>query len=383
MNRRTDPDCRDLGEQLSRHVARLRTHEVGCETRRPRFVERDVYRFGGVVHTRLRILMRTNGCSVPSCTMCPLPNAAYDSRVSPLSGEDYAEQVRWALECNPGCSMVCLYNDGSFFADREIDRQTRLTLVQIVREAGCRVLMVESLPAFVTPPRLEETNRALGGTDLVIGIGLQSSSEHVRRLCIRSPVKEPDFVRCLAAMHEAGVGAKVYLLLKPPFLTEDEAVEDCRRSIRWLAPLHVGDVTLCPARVAHGIVMEDLHQRGLYVPAALSSVAACVADHNAPERARLRLSLFNVESSDYEAVVPESCDRCKDRLQEHLERFNRTGGVVPYGEIRCARCEASVRASESSRFFQLPIPERVALYLGESRGVSASDRYVRIESRSA
>lgn len=370
-----------MNAALSRRVSVLRTHVCGVDPRRPRFMETDRYRYGGVEYRRLRVLLRSNGCSVPTCTMCSLPNEGLDRQTVIVSPEDYEAQLRWAMTTHPGCAMVCLYNDGSFFADREFDPSTRLRLVHLVRDAGVRVLMVESLPGFATHARVAEVRRALRSTRLVVGIGLQSSDKFIRESCVRSPVREGEFLECLDMMRSIGVDVKAYLILKPPFLTEDEAIEDCDRSLRWLAPLAVKDITLCPTRVAPGTVLEDLSRLGMYFPVTLSSVVACLRFAPARIEARLRVSLFNVASSDYDAIVPHACDDCRAPFSAVLEAFNRTGSVHELLDSRCAACDAHVRSLETGLFFKSPMSERIGYYLNAAQNSDISRQFVHLRMR--
>src|SRR5690349_11637138 len=100
-----------LRRSLTRLTVQLRSKRDSVSLSVPRFCDVDEYRFEGQVYKRVRIILRSNGCCQPTCTMCPLPNEAL-SRTTTVSSEDYIQQVRHSLAMAPNCDMVCLYNDG-------------------------------------------------------------------------------------------------------------------------------------------------------------------------------------------------------------------------------------------------------------------------------
>src|SRR4051812_13041340 len=120
METESNESHRETRRALNMLTISGRPHVQHAPRDRPRFVESDEYRIGKIVQRRLRILLRSNGCSVPTCTMCPLPNESLDPALSRVTAEEYVSQVRFALAENRDCTMVSIYNDGNFFADREL-----------------------------------------------------------------------------------------------------------------------------------------------------------------------------------------------------------------------------------------------------------------------
>jgi archaeosine synthase beta-subunit len=348
--------------KLTRHTVSIRTHKNGLSPSAPRFVEVDQYRFANRVYNRIRIILRSNGCCKPTCTMCPLPNEALDLKRSVVSAEDYVEQVRSALLLNPGCEMVCLYNDGSFFADHELQNEAREAIYQLLVGYACRVLMVESLPAFITDSCLRDARRALRDIQVIVGIGLQSASAEVRELCINSPVREDDFIKAIECLAAHGIESKAYVMLKPPFLTEDEAIKDASATMMWLQAHNVQDITLCPTRVAPGTVVFELFNRGLYSPPMLTSIGECLKNVHRLS-CHPRVSIFNVHSSDFQAYTPGGCLECEHRLLNRIQMYNRNPLSVDPNTIFCIKCSTVARDRDPISFQNLSLWERVRNYI--------------------
>jgi radical SAM enzyme (TIGR01210 family) len=273
--------------------------------------------------------------------MCPLPNQGLSIQGNRVLAGQYVDQVRFALGKSRFCELLCIYNDGSFFSNHELPEDARCQIYQLAADSGCKYLMVESLPIFISHRAISEAKHHLGDVGLVVAIGLQSVNEVVRELCIASPVSTKEFLDACALLRDFNCGIKVYLLLKPPFLNEDEAICDCVFSANRLHRLGVDEITICPLRVGRGTVVENLYRRGMYVPPALSSIVEVL--RALPRTGRIRVSLFNVSSVDFSAVPPRSCADCRDFIFQSLTDYNRDAVNVDLREIGCDRCSTEVR----------------------------------------
>lgn len=280
----------------------------------------------GRVVGRKKVIIMSGGCSVPTCTMCPFTNENNYGFDRDTSGDDLVGQVRRTLartENEPAYEVLSLYNDGSFFAPQEIPRDIQVEIGRLVASAGVKRLVVESLPQFVTDTVLEPFVAALGDVRLEIGIGLQSADALVRETLVNTRISQISFERALAVMKRLGVTPKVYLMVKPPFLTDGEAVTDVVQSVDYLTGLGVEGMTLCPTRVSRNTVAWELWQAGLYQPPNLWTLVDVV--RRVHERLAVRVACVNLRGTDFESVFPDACERCADRVVDALMRFGETG----------------------------------------------------------
>jgi archaeosine synthase beta-subunit len=178
-------DSRDLKRDITRLVMSTRGTERHNRPLQPRIVSYDsMIRPNGELATRKKIILMTRGCSVPTCTMCPFTNENLYGRRDHV---DLMSQVRSTLtrtEAEPPYSLLALYNDGNFFAQREIPADVQMAIADLVAQSGVDELVVESLPQFITLALLQPFMKRLGRVKLEVGIGLQSSHSFVREICI-------------------------------------------------------------------------------------------------------------------------------------------------------------------------------------------------------
>ena len=158
---------------------------------------------------------------------------------------------------------------------------------------------------------------------LEIGIGLQSANDFVREVCVNTSFDRSQFEAAIDVIHAVGALAKPYLMIKPPFLTEEEGIADVIESVAYLAELGLRSVTLCPTRVARSTLAWELYQAGLYAPPNLWSVLDVVRSAHA--RLETRVACINLRGTDFDSVFPESCPTCADRIVDSLVEFSVTG----------------------------------------------------------
>jgi len=203
------------------------------------------------------LILRTSGCFWARCTMC-----GYHGEGAPATGDDLVYQFTEALGRRSGEQVAKIYTSGSFFDEREVPAPARNHILGELGKMFGRVV-VETRPEHVTPAALDGATALCPG--LEVAMGLESSSERVLELSVRKGFTFEDFAKKARMAKEHKARVRAYILLKPPFLTESEALEDAVRSIVDAAPL-CDTVSLNPVNIQRGTVVEQLWKRRIYRP---------------------------------------------------------------------------------------------------------------------
>ncbi len=214
----------------------------------------------------LTVILRTRGCRWKKCLMC-----SYHREGRVVSEDDILSQLDYVLErIEKGVSLVKIFTSGSFFDPLEISPGLRRQIIE--RLAGYGVF-VESRPEFITPESLED----LGELEFFgVALGLETASDTIRGECINKGFSFEDFKRAASIVRNAGGKVKTYLLLKPPFLTENQAVRDVKSSLIAASP-YTDIFSLNPVTVRQGTPLETLWHRGGYRPPWLWSIVEILA----------------------------------------------------------------------------------------------------------
>ena len=97
-------------------------------------------------------------------------------------------------------------------------------------------------------------------------------ADRIREFCINKGFSLEDFRKALRICKDAGSLVKAYLLLKPPFLTEEEAIQDAVASGIEAWGMGVDRLSYNPVNVQRWTLVEHLWRRGEYRPQWLWSV---------------------------------------------------------------------------------------------------------------
>ena len=245
----------------------MRLAELVTQLRRPRdydpreFVstwhEKDLLD-GKVVDARV-IIFRTSGCywAVKSgCSMCGYVN---DTAVA-VSAEDLAVQVDRFLGAYADEPLVKVYTSGNFFDERELPPESRKNILKVLGDRADKVI-VESLAHLVRANLVQEGVEATGQFE--VALGLESANENVHRHAVNKPWGIAEHLKAGQVIHGNGGLVKTYIVLKPPFLTEREAIEDAVATATAADPVS-DTISINPMNVQRHTLVDHLWRRHEY-----------------------------------------------------------------------------------------------------------------------
>jgi len=174
------------------------------------------------------------------CLHCDLWKHTTDETV-PIGA--IPSQIGHALARLPTCRQVKLYNAGSFFDPRAIPPGDHKAIRERVREFE-RVI-VECHPALVRADKLSEWER------LEVAMGLETVHPDILPR-LNKHMTTADFARAAGLLQKGGVALRAFVLVKPPFLPEEAAVEWAVKSAEFAFECGATVVSLIPTRSGNG-----------------------------------------------------------------------------------------------------------------------------------
>ncbi|WP_254545737.1 archaeosine biosynthesis radical SAM protein RaSEA [Halomarina pelagica] len=350
-----NPEVYERGRGMDAHNAVMR--EIRSRNRRtydprePTRVWLDEDNTPSGVYRSLTIILNTGGCRwarAGGCTMCGYVAESVEGGT--VAHEDLMAQVEACLDherenADEPSELVKIYTSGSFLDEREVPAETRAAVAETF--ADRERIVLESLPDFVDRERLRDFTER--GLDTDVAIGLETATDRVRHDCVNKYFDFADFeAACAEAVaasesdagfesasedhpEAASAGVKAYLLMKPPFLTEREAIEDMTRSIRRCAAVDgCHTVSMNPTNVQRYTMVEELYHAGGYRPPWLWSVAEVLR-----------------ETADVDGIVvsdpvghgsdrgPHNCGECDDRVQTAVKDFDLRQDPSVFEQVSC------------------------------------------------
>jgi hypothetical protein len=228
--------------------------------------------------------------------------------------------------------LIKIYTSGSFLDEREVPAETRRAIAETFGDRDR--IVVESLPDFVDREKLADFTEQ--GLETDVAVGLETATDRVRHDAVNKYFDFSEFEDACAEARAAGAGVKAYLLMKPPFLAEPDAVEDMKRSIRRCAAVEgCHTVSMNPCNVQRYTMVEELFHDGGYRPPWLWSVCEVLES-----------------TADVDAIVvsdpvghgsdrgPHNCGECDDLVQRAIKDFDLRQDPSVFKEVSC-ECEAT------------------------------------------
>ncbi|MFB6124194.1 MAG: archaeosine biosynthesis radical SAM protein RaSEA [Haloferacaceae archaeon] len=303
------------------------------------------------VYQSLTIILNTGGCRwarAGGCTMCGYVAESVEG--GSVSHDALMDQIEACLdhereEAEEAAGLVKIYTSGSFLDEREVPAETRRAIASEFADRDR--IVVESLPDFVDREKLADfTDR---GLETDVAVGLETATDRVRHDCVNKYFDFEDFVAASEEADAAGAGVKAYLLMKPPFLSEREALEDMKASVRKCAD-YAHTVSMNPCNVQRYTMVDELYFRGGYRPPWLWSVAEVLRD-----------------TADVDAIVvsdpvghgsdrgPHNCGDCDDRVQRAIKDFDLRQDPSVFEQVACD-CEGAWEAVlDEEASFAMPL----------------------------
>ena len=332
------------GGSVARAIAQDRRPAPAAPASARRLVNRwtEAEAIGGRRVRAFVVILRTRGCywaDVKGCSMCGYSKDTLGRSATP---DELAEQLAEALRQYDGEPYVKVYTSGSFLDDREVDPSSRRAIVGAFSGRAERFLF-ETLPEFVTAEQLDPLRAAFAG-ELEVALGLESTDPTVLSKYVHKSAAPSEYLAAGDRLRSYGVRAKAYLLLKPPYLTESESIEDVVRSVGEAAA-HFDTLSVNPVHIQNGTVVEWLFHRGRYRPPWLWSVVESLR-RGAELRAGARLVSFPTAGGLRRG--PHNCGSCDAGVLRAIEEasldqaFDRLDGL----DCSCRTTWASERALE-------------------------------------
>ena len=311
----------------------MRLAQIVKDERRPRdfdpreyistWTEKDLHH-GQVVDAWV-IIFRTRGCywaQASGCSMCGYVNDV----AREVSVADLSHQLDAVLRKHAGQPMVKVYTSGNFFDDHEVAPEMR---EKILKELGdrCDKVIVETLSHLLRREQLDTATKHVD--ELEVAFGLESTDPKVLRHSVNKVWGLEEHARAAALCHDAGATVKTYLLVKPPFLTEREAIEDAVRSGHDADP-HSDTISFNPVNVQSRTLVERLFRRGEYRPPWLWSVVDVL------ERTRdLKAHVKSHPTAGGMVRGAHNCGACDRKVVDAIEEFS-LGLRQDFSDLSCS-----------------------------------------------
>ncbi len=269
----------------------------------------------------LTVILKTSGCSWKKqgrgCLMC---GYHADSRAS-ISPDEVHRQVE-DLSAE-GADTVKIYTSGSFLDGNEVAPNDQTRILEHFQDQN---VVVETRPQFVTEKTL--SHLADYSQKLELAFGLETSDDRVRKTCINKGFSFQDYENAIEKTKKNHFRTRTYLLFKPPFLTEKDAIVDLENSMRDVLPL-TDVVSINPVNVQRDTFLQKIYRKGFYRPPWFHSLFEVLEKFPDEE-------VMSIPSGAKTPRGIHNCRKCDDQAMTLLDEYNATKDPRRFQELRCS-----------------------------------------------
>jgi archaeosine synthase beta-subunit len=282
------------------------------------FAEDERSRDGSIV--RVNTLFLTNRECPWRCLMCDLwKNTLADT----VPAGAIPAQIEYALARLPDERCIKLYNSGSFFDPRAIPVADYAAIAALL--APFEHVIVESHPALIGENCLRFRDMLTGRLEVAMGLETVHPTT-LPRLNKRMTLEQ--FAAAAELLRTNAIDLRAFILVKPPFLPESEAVYWTERSLDFAFQCATGAATLIPTRGGNG-ALEALALAGDFEKPGISTLEACVEYGLSLQKGRVFADLWELERFS-------KCVVCYPARAARLQQMNLLQAVLD--RVTCLAC---------------------------------------------
>ncbi len=257
-----------------------------------------------------------------TCVFCDLWR---ETLAGPTPAGALPEQIRKALAAAGPLrapAALKLYNASNFFEPRAVPPEDEPEILDL--SAPFARVTVECHPRLIGDRCLRFAERLAGRLEVAMGLETVHPEALPR---LNKGMTLDDFDRAADTLRKAGIGLRAFVLVSPPFVPPEEAIEWVYRSAAYAFERGAERVALIPVRSDNGF-LETLWEAGDFTHPRLDQL------EEALERC---LDLNGIVTADlWDARRFADCPHCADARLARLDRMNRSGRAEP--RANCAIC---------------------------------------------
>lgn len=266
------------------------------------------------------IIFLTNKECPFCCLMCDLWKNTTDEMVSVGA---ISKQIEYALERLPSTKHIKLYNSGNFFDKKAIPSKDHDAIISLLH--GYETVLVENHPKLMDREVIDFRDKLKANLQLAIGLETVHP-EVLPKLNKKMTLK--DFSNSVSFLNNNDILSRAFILLRPPFLDEDEGIIWANRSIDFAFDSGVECCVVIPTRSGNG-ALNALEKQGYFHSPKIKSLEEVLEYGISLNRGRVFADLWDLaQFSD--------CEDCIGARKNRMDQMNLRQQVLPKAACACS-----------------------------------------------
>lgn len=300
--------------------------------------------------TAATVILRTRGCTwwwKSGCTFCGYFNDVRDDVTIDNLQSQWIEAKKITNDFE-GCKMVKVYTSGTFFEDEENPTQWQETVLRETREMGLH-LVVEAQAHLCREDKLSWVSSIHPGC--TVAIGLEAYDDAVLRFHVNKGFNLKVWHGAVERLRKHNLRVKTYLLFKPPFMSEGDALT---HSVSWVKQVarFSDEVSINPMNIQKKTIVDRLHRNREYRPPWLWSLVKMIKEsHHDITESGCRVIVHPTAGGKVRGA--HNCGKCDKEVVAAIERYSVSKELDEFSSLHCD-CK-SVWSDEISSDISSPV----------------------------
>jgi radical SAM enzyme (TIGR01210 family) len=222
-------------------------------------------------------------------------------------------------------------------------------LTKIAETPAIQLLVIESLPQYINTESLKKLRSILPEITIEIGIGMETANRQINTLCVNKPFGKSLLISAIQCMKTFKIRPLIYVMIKPSFLRESEALTDAQESVRFAFSAGAAVVSLEPVNASEHNMAGNLERCGLRRPPWLWTIVEIVRRCSSLGSIRIGGEQF-APSYSFSA---RNCGICDPLFRQRFRLYNQTQDVHAFDDLHCD-CEHAWRKELAEEIDSLP-----------------------------
>ena len=332
----------------------------------------------------LTVTLSPTGCEWArkgGCTMCGEFEGAYKRDTLLKNPQFHIAQfvsaitnpLVWETAKREKCDIEWLRinQEGNYINPKEMNVSSQIKILRLATHIkGIRKITIESRPQYITKDIVELLAEAIrdSGVELEIGMGVEAENDIVRNVCINKQENKDDFVRAVDLLRKYKISALAYIIVKPPFLTEKEAIDEAVKTVYFARDCGFSRISLEPMAIHPYTLVDALSQTDDYKTPWLWSVVEIVKQCSDVSY------MLGVGGVGY-YPIPDSYShnyctdelKCNEQILSLIPIYNKTRDVTVFDNVSCECKEKWISICKEE--LHISLKDRIAIQMGHVESI--------------
>ena len=227
--------------------------------------------------------------------------------------------------------MIKVYTSGTFFEDQEIplDFQESVLVETFERKIH---LVVEAQAQLCYPKKIAWLAKKHPGC--TIALGLEAYDDTVLRFHVNKGFSTKQWHKAVDLLRENSLRVKTYLIFKPPFMSEGDALSHTIKWVKQIAPLS-DEVSINPMNIQRSTIVDRLFRNREFRPPWLWSLVDMIEKTHS-EISQLDCRTIVHPTAGGRIRGAHNCGSCDEDVVAAIERYSVSGSLEEFSGIDCS-----------------------------------------------